>query len=255
MKKLSMIIILITLLCLAIMPLSNAYAADDGKLTVLLRYGSGDSNAVNGCIVKIWRVADSMLDPETDLSEPATAPTAQGTATAGKVVFSGLEHGVYLVIAKDTRNPVQYVFTHFVVLVKSGDADGVTAIPKSTYTPPPVSPPGGDSDPDPKKPPKGDDENKPPINGGNGGLPPPPPPVLDDNGAPLGEWRWDPDLNKWVFDEYPPLAIIDLPQTGTLKWPVPAFAGAGILLVAAGYFINRRKPQLTVPVDNLPEKE
>ena len=34
----------------------------------------------------------------------------------------------------------------------------------------------------------------------------------DEDGVPLGEWRWDPDLEEWIFDEYIPLA--NMPQTG-----------------------------------------
>jgi len=35
---------------------------------------------------------------------------------------------------------------------------------------------------------------------------------FDDNGTPLGEWHWDDELEKWIFDEYTPLS--GLPQTG-----------------------------------------
>jgi hypothetical protein len=38
---------------------------------------------------------------------------------------------------------------------------------------------------------------------------------LDENGTPLGEWRYDPDTGEWIFDEYPPLADT-LPQTGNI---------------------------------------
>jgi hypothetical protein len=36
---------------------------------------------------------------------------------------------------------------------------------------------------------------------------------LDENGVPLGEWRYDDDAGEWVFDEYPP-PLANLPQTG-----------------------------------------
>ncbi|MDR1573229.1 MAG: hypothetical protein LBS24_02845, partial [Clostridiales Family XIII bacterium] len=35
----------------------------------------------------------------------------------------------------------------------------------------------------------------------------------DENGAPLGEWRWDEPTEQWIFDEYPP-PLAALPQTG-----------------------------------------
>jgi uncharacterized repeat protein (TIGR02543 family) len=91
---------------------------------------------------------------------------------------------------------------------------------------------GGGGDPvDPGDPP--DIPNDPPDipndpgTGNNGGGPAPPPPMnggsvvpsdngnyieIDENGAPLGEWRWDEPTEQWIFDEYPPQS--NLPQTG-----------------------------------------
>ncbi|MDR2087978.1 MAG: hypothetical protein LBP73_01315, partial [Clostridiales Family XIII bacterium] len=52
---------------------------------------------------------------------------------------------------------------------------------------------------------------------------------LDENGVPLGEWRWDDPTEQWIFDEYPPLE--NLPQTGgvvrmgfTHLWMLPLLA-------------------------------
>ncbi|MBO5559947.1 MAG: LPXTG cell wall anchor domain-containing protein [Ruminococcus sp.] len=32
-----------------------------------------------------------------------------------------------------------------------------------------------------------------------------------------------------------------LPQTGSLRWPIPVMAGAGLLLMAAGFRFSRKK--------------
>ena len=36
---------------------------------------------------------------------------------------------------------------------------------------------------------------------------------LDEDGVPLGEWRWDEEMEEWIFDEYPP-PLGNLPATG-----------------------------------------
>ncbi|MDR3277149.1 MAG: LPXTG cell wall anchor domain-containing protein, partial [Oscillospiraceae bacterium] len=73
-------------------------------------------------------------------------------------------------------------------------------------------------------------------------TPPPPPPSLtptpftkfDDDGTPLGEWRWDEDTGEWIFDPYVPLG--DLPSTGDSGAPpwmaltVAAVFGAAMVL-------------------------
>ena len=38
-----------------------------------------------------------------------------------------------------------------------------------------------------------------------------------EDGTPVGEWHYDDDLGKWIFDEYPPLQ--NLPQTGESGMP------------------------------------
>jgi hypothetical protein len=37
---------------------------------------------------------------------------------------------------------------------------------------------------------------------------------IDEDGVPLGVWRWDPEEETWIFEEMPPLG--DLPATGML---------------------------------------
>jgi hypothetical protein len=62
---------------------------------------------------------------------------------------------------------------------------------------------------------------------------------LDDDGTPLGIWRWDPETGTWIYEEFPPLA--NLPQTGQLRWPVPALTALGALLFIIGFALNRRR--------------
>jgi LPXTG-motif cell wall-anchored protein len=63
--------------------------------------------------------------------------------------------------------------------------------------------------------------------------------IFDEDGTPLGEWRYDEPTDQWIFDEYPPLA--ELPQTGQLNWPVPVLAGFGALLFFVGWALNRKR--------------
>jgi hypothetical protein len=114
-------------------------------------------------------------------------------------------------------------------------------VPGAPKTPPPVDP--GDTDP-PDPPPPPPEEEVPPVPPappeGGGGAPgdpaaptsPPPPVILGDDGVPLGEWRWDPDTGTWVFDEFPPLANMELPQTGERLGPLAGPLGEVGLMLA-----------------------
>jgi hypothetical protein len=62
--------------------------------------------------------------------------------------------------------------------------------------------------------------------------------IFDENGVPLGEWRYDPETGEWIFDEFPPLADL-LPQTGQLRRPVPAMAFSGVLLFVIGWAMRK----------------
>jgi hypothetical protein len=63
--------------------------------------------------------------------------------------------------------------------------------------------------------------------------------TVDDDFIPLGQWIYDPELDQWIFEEFPPLA--ELPQTGQLRWPVPALTALGALLFIIGLALNRRR--------------
>jgi uncharacterized repeat protein (TIGR02543 family) len=97
--------------------------------------------------------------------------------------------------------------------------------------------------------PGGTDPTKPPVPARPGGNLTPAPGAenayieLDEDGVPLGEWRYDDDLGEWIFDEYPP-PLGNLPQTGAASagalsgggsaaWPFLIFLCA--LLAALGF--------------------
>jgi len=71
----------------------------------------------------------------------------------------------------------------------------------------------------------------------SGDNPPKPEPVSDDNGVPLGEWRWDEDRGEWIFEELPPLT--DMPRTGVFRWPVPVLILIVMQLLFFGWLMKR----------------
>ena len=62
----------------------------------------------------------------------------------------------------------------------------------------------------------------------------------DTEGTPFGEWRWDEDLMEWIFDAYPPLAVI--PKTGDGAIQTYLFLlGLASLSIAAIQSIARKR--------------
>jgi hypothetical protein len=149
------------------------------------------------------------------------------------------------------------------VATVSVDADGLASIsydgkPDSPLFANSYSAPTGDGGDDPPPPKKedpddekdddddgddGGDGGETPGGGGNGGGGGDTPPVrpgssyvpgdggsfieIGEDGTPLGEWRYDPIEESWIFEPYTPLA--DLPQTGD-----PAFGmGLGVFFLLA----------------------
>ena len=62
---------------------------------------------------------------------------------------------------------------------------------------------------------------------------------VDDQGTPLGEWRWDPIGESWIFDPYVPL--YSLPQTGLALRAPYVFALFGFSLLLTGIITRRVK--------------
>ncbi|MDL2288188.1 hypothetical protein LJC32_02270 [Oscillospiraceae bacterium OttesenSCG-928-F05] len=52
---------------------------------------------------------------------------------------------------------------------------------------------------------------------------------VDEGGVPLGEWRWDPEPEEWVFDEYPPLSNLPDAGGGSLLLWLPYGLGFGLI--------------------------
>jgi uncharacterized repeat protein (TIGR02543 family) len=115
---------------------------------------------------------------------------------------------------------------------------------------PPEDPEPGDEPPDIPVPPA------PPESGGNSPAIPPAPNYPGDNvelsddgvyierdedGTPLGEWRYDEEEDAWIFEEYPPLGAAEPPRTGDAGVAAPAATFAISLLAAAAILTARRR--------------
>jgi len=256
-------------LCICLTQSATIYAADGGSLSVVLKNSAG--NTFDGFKVSIWFVADSFLEAadgfgpagvdwgkvdfglEADNSKIAAAlfkyvkqtglqpKDREETGADGTARFTGLEDGIYLVTAVDGRNPAGYMFTHFIVPIPYNGQSNVIAAPKGCKPNKPEKPGGPDEPGEPEDPEKPDPPQKPeepdiPDEPGTPERPPMPEVPLNDDGTPTGEWHWDEDEGKWIFDEYPPLT--DLPQTGVLQWPIPLLFMFGFMLISLGSFIK-----------------
>jgi uncharacterized repeat protein (TIGR02543 family) len=138
--------------------------------------------------------------------------------------------------------------------------------PGTDPNPDPDPDPGTDPGPDPGEPDPGEGTNPEPAPA-PGGRDPAVPPVpnipertlvpggntngggegdeltfieLDEDGTPLGEWYYDEDEGRWIFDEYPPLGSAEPPRTGDAG--VARFAGiAAVSLLGAALALTRRR--------------
>jgi len=153
-----------------------------------------------------------LMDRLGDLSKEERAELVVGAKDSdkdGKIVFDGLEIGVYLAVK--TERGSDYLFDPTLVFMpygkETGWDDDMPANPKISY----------DFDDDPE----------------------PPPTNIPDNPPPGGGKDPDPDPGEEIPDEDVPLAV--LPQTGLLQWPIPVMAAAGLLLVAVGLLSERKR--------------
>lgn len=67
--------------------------------------------------------------------------------------------------------------------------------------------------------------------------------VIDENGTPIGEWRYDPDEDVWIFEEYVPQGAY--PKTGDeiLRY-LPAFAvSASAIVILLATRRRKRRPK------------
>jgi hypothetical protein len=215
------------------------------------------------------------LSPEKNLAAAAllrdfaaqngVAGISNTTGADGKAAFAPLTAGLYLV-AQTGAAGGYYNINPFLLSVPMADASGtgwaydIESQPKTEIVRPTPNDPGGSDpspdpdptpDPDPEPTPEPEPEPEPeptpepepgptpPVEDGHDLVPGPDGRYIemDENGVPLGEWRWDEPTEQWIFDEYPPLA--EMPQTGQLRWPIPVMAVAGMVLFAIGWAIKR----------------
>ncbi|MDR3310812.1 MAG: fibro-slime domain-containing protein [Oscillospiraceae bacterium] len=195
--------------------------------TAYLKFTANGDNAY-----KYAGLTTTMPAPE---ALPGVSPGVLG-APGTPVVFTGIPYGVVIMVAEsdDRTGTASASAGGYYSAVYSGNngAAVIGASPfniaitnlLSTVTVPSVEPspsPGGEPSPSPS--PSAEPSAEPPVSP----APPSAPPnhtltpsgdgasytELDENGEPLGEWRYDPDADGWVFTEYPsPLG--DVPTTG-----------------------------------------
>jgi hypothetical protein len=162
----------------------------------------------------------------------------------GKAVFSGLPAGIYL-LAQSGSADSEYLIGPVLLPIPFEDESGwnsiLTASPKVEYRL--YSLVVQETEPEPELEPELERENPPPppepsddthtlIPNGSGSYI-----ELDEDGTPQGEWQLDDD--EWIFDDTTPLS--NLPQTGTLRWPIPVLCSLGIVMVAFGFAINKKQ--------------
>jgi LPXTG-motif cell wall-anchored protein len=63
---------------------------------------------------------------------------------------------------------------------------------------------------------------------------------LDEDGIPLGIWKWDPEEEEWIFDDEIPLG--NMPKTDGSQLPAFMLIILGLGMILAGFFLKRRYP-------------
>lgn len=182
-----------------------------------------DAPALNGLTAKqVKEAIETLTDLLGDMSREeraALAVDAKDSDKNGKIVFDGLEIGVYLAVKTELGS--DYLFDPSLVFLPYGSElgwdDDMTVNPKISY----------DDDDDPEDPPT------PPT------PPTPPPTDIPNDPPPGGSMNPPSDPSEIIPEEDPPLGV--LPQTGLLQWPIPVMAAVGLLLVAIGLLSERKR--------------
>ena len=67
---------------------------------------------------------------------------------------------------------------------------------------------------------------------------------IDDNGSPLGEWRWDEEAEEWIYEAYTPLA--NMPKTGDSSGNTAVYllVMLGVSLAGIGFWPRKRGKQV-----------
>jgi hypothetical protein len=222
-------------------------------------------NITNGLFADAAGVAEYLDDLTTEnnlaaatvlrafaLSNNIAGTATRATDSNGAASFGDLEAALYLV-AQTGSVSGYYDLNPFLLSVPMGNAEGtgweydIVSAPKTQIVPRPSGPYYPPTDPPPEDPPPvvTPPEETPPEETPPEETPPssgpgePPPMIFDEEGVPLGEWRYDPELGEWIFDEFPPLAA--LPQTGQLRWPIPVLSLSGMMLFILGWVMRRKR--------------
>lgn len=239
----------------------NDTALRGGKLTLYkvadVTRSNGDlkfsyTEDFKGCGITLGDLTDSSLASRLEAKLPLTAEGITRTVSEdGKVTFSNLPLGLYLVV--QTENSKGYeAINSFLVSLPMADESGwlytVDASPKvgsPTGEYPPQEP---DTPTTPEKPTEPDKPTEPenpdtPENPDNpddsvspGNPDEPVSPGTPDNPQAPG----NPDAP--VAPGTPDAPV--LPQSGQLNWPIPVMACSGLLLFAAGWVLNKKETAL-----------
>ena len=284
MKRIFAVIIVLALCITTFVTPASAYSLPDLSkkcaITIEMRYGS---SAIRNMRITIYRVADAEIAGGASLKFPLTSDfsgsginfadmdsgsknlefsntlkryisdhnilgTPDSTNSSGKVTFSDLSAGMYLVVPTSVSG--YYTPSPYLIMLPQTDADGIwlysiAARPKTEISPVPPPPP---VDPPPRDPPPRD---PPPRDPPTTTPPPPttstPPPTtsIPPRGSyeeilpekvPMG------NEELWTIDpEEIPTGPGDLPQTGVLRWPIPVLSISGLLLFSFGWVMTGKE--------------
>ena len=153
------------------------------------------------------------------LSEEDRMARSAGVAETdeeGKAVFSDLPVGVYL--ALKTGGSSRYKVATVLLFLPYTNEEG-TAWETDVVADPKISYRGGS---------------------GGGGDDPVPPEEIPEDPVPMDPAD-PPEPDPEVEVEDPDVPLAKLPQTGLLQWPIPVMTVTGLLLIAVGMMVERKK--------------
>lgn len=169
--------------------------------------------------------------------------TSGRTNSRGRVTFSDLEAGIYLLVPGPYSG--YYTIEPSLMVIPQQDGDNgwiydVTASPKSEPEPTPTSTYPPTTRPPTTRPPS---TTRPPTTT----RPPSDPPSYTPTPytPPVSEYVIDPEETPMgveeIYEFEPEIPMGDLPQTGVLRWPIPVLAIAGVFLFGFGWAMNNRE--------------
>lgn len=212
---------------------------EDGNLSYIY------TNGFENCGIELGDLNDSDLPKKLkEKISTSSWKNVQNVGTDGKVTFSSLKAGLYLIV--NTKAPRGYYRVNPFLVSTPMQEDGtwiydVEAGPKMETAKPNRPDHSDDSDePDePKKPRRPDTPDAPvPDHPGESVSPETDTHPYATPDLPVDTFVLDAEAEKQQREEQRVL-----PQTGQLNWPVPVLAVSGMLLFAAGWVLKRGKEQ------------